>query len=315
MALFEGKTPAERNKLIAAIALPLLALIFVVNMLSGPSRPAPSTSNANSRGKAAPRGTGQQQSPANGAQADEGEELVTQMTEVVCCPSPYAGGEAGRNIFAFYVKPPPAAGTGLAASTPVPTPVPTPPKLLASLAPQSVFARTAGFTLQLTGDKFGPGDRVYINDQEVPTQYRSIQQLSATVPASAISSPGPRTVVVRTPDGRLFSNQASLTVMQPPAPTYTYVGFLKRQRSNANTAVVKDAKGELHSVRQGDLVESRFRVLDISERGIEVVDKDLNIKHTMPFVDARGLPGQVPGRAPGSIQPPPPPADDGDEEP
>jgi hypothetical protein len=39
----------------------------------------------------------------------------------------------------------------------------------------------------------------------------------------------------------------------------------------------------------------------------------LNIKHTMPFVDTRGTPGQ-PGRVPGSIQPPPP-ADDGDEEP
>ncbi len=146
----------------------------------------------------------------------------------------------------------------------------------------------------------------------MPTQYKSMQQLSANVPASAIGGPGQRSVVVRTPDGQLFSNPATINVMQPPAPTYTYVGFLKRQR--VNTAVLKDAKGELYSVRQGDLVEGRFRVAEISDRGVEVVDKDLNIKHTMPFVDARGLAGSAPGRVPGSIQPPPPDPE-GDEEP
>jgi len=184
--------------------------------------------------------------------------------------------------------------------------------MLAGLMPQSVFARTAGFTLQLTGDRFGPGARVYVNGQELPTQYKSPQQLSANVPAALISSPGSRQIKVQTPDGSLYSNEATLNVMQPPAPTYTYVGFLKRPR--ANTAVLKDAKGELYSVRQGDIVEGRFRVADISERGVEVVDKDLNIKHTMPFVDARGTPG-MPGRAPGAIQPPPPDPEGGDDEP
>ncbi|HYH85047.1 MAG TPA: hypothetical protein VEX60_06155, partial [Pyrinomonadaceae bacterium] len=129
--------------------------------------------------------------------------------------------------------------------------------------------------------------------------------------AAVIASPGQRQVVVRTPDGTLYSNPQQLNVMQPPAPTYTYVGFLKRPRSN--TAVVKDQKGELYSVRDGDLIEGRFRVVEISERGVEVVDKDLNIKHTMPFVSGSS---SMMGRAPGSIQPPPPPpGDDGDDEP
>ena len=183
--------------------------------------------------------------------------------------------------------------------------------MLAGLMPQSVFARQAGFTLQLTGDKFGPAARVYVGGQELPTQYKSAQQLSANVPAALISSPGARQVQVRTPDGQLYSNEQTLNVMQPPSPTYTFVGFLKRQRGN--TAILKDSKGELYTVRPGDVVEGRFRVADISERGVEVVDKDLNIKHTMPFVDARGTPG-MPGRAPGAIQPPPP-SEDGDDEP
>ena len=309
MALFEGKTPAERNKMIAAVVLPLLALICVVRMLSGPSRPTPPPTN-NKKAAARPAGQrGQPQPP--GAQADAGEELVSMMTPIDCCPEPSGVGDAGRNIFAFYVKPAPPPAPA-APATPEPTPTPPPPITLAALAPQSVFARTAGFTLQVTGDKFGPANRVYIDGQEVPTQYRSMQQLTASVPASVVANPGQRTVIVRTPDNTLYSNPAQLNVMQPPSPTYTFVGFLKRQR--ANTAVLKDARGELYSITRGDLVEGRFRVTEISERSVEVVDKDLNIKHTLPFVEARGLPGVPPGRAPGSIQPPPPPPE-GDEEP
>lgn len=313
MALFEGKTPAERNKMIAAIALPLLALIFVYNMLSGPSKPAPSSTGANSNAKASGARTpaAQQQAPGRPGAAAEVEVSLADTVPISCCPEPFLGGDAGRNIFAFYVKPPPPP-------TPVPTvapppPTPPPPYLLAGLMPQSVFARQAGFTLQVTGDKFGPTSRIYIGGQELPTQFMSMQQLSANVPATLITSPGARQVQVKTPDGQFYSNEATLNVMQPPAPTYTFVGFLKRQRTSANTAVLKDAKGELYSVRQGDVVEGRFRVMDISERGVEVVDKDLNIKHTMPFVDARGTAG-APGRAPGAIQPPPPDPE-GDEEP
>ncbi|MFL6333439.1 MAG: IPT/TIG domain-containing protein, partial [Pyrinomonadaceae bacterium] len=273
---------------------------------------APATTNANTKGKAGARpSTAQQTAPGTTAAADL-ELSAADVSIINCCPEPYSGGDAGRNIFAFYVKPTPPPTP--APSVPTPTPTPTPPMTLAGLTPQSVFARQAGFALQLTGDKFAPGTRVYVNGQELPTQYKSMQQLSANVPASAISGPGPRQVQVKTPDGRLYSNELMLNVMQPPAPTYTYIGFLKRQRPGSNTAVLKDGKGELYSVRQGDIVEGRFRVTDISEKGVEVVDKDLNIKHTMPFVDARGNVGG-PGRAPGSIQPPPPAEEGGDDEP
>ncbi|HEX8282549.1 MAG TPA: IPT/TIG domain-containing protein [Pyrinomonadaceae bacterium] len=300
--------------MIAAIAMPLLALIFVYQMFSGPSKPGGASATPTPGARKTPRTTGSQTATTDAAaQPDAGDEVVSIMTPIDCCPIPYVGGDAGRNIFAFYVKPPPPPAP--VPTVPTPTPEPPAPWTLAALAPQSVFARTAGFTLQITGDKFGPGARVYVEGQEMPTQYKSMQQLSATVPAALIANPGQRSVVVRTPDGQLYSNQATINVMQPPAPTYTFVGFLKRQRTNANTAVLKDAKGELYSVRQGDLVEGRFRVTDITERGVEVVDKDLNIKHTMPFVDARGLPGVGPGRAPGSIQPPPPPDPEGDDEP
>ncbi|HVF45168.1 MAG TPA: hypothetical protein VM936_19235 [Pyrinomonadaceae bacterium] len=319
MALFEGKTPAERNKMIAAVVLPLIALIFVVRMLfsSGPSTPAGGATKSNANG----RRTAQRTQPANAnarnanSQADgvAPEDNTASYTPISCCPPPSGDAGVGRNIFGFYERPVPAPKGPSEAVIPPPTPTPTPPILLSSLAPQSVFAKTGNFTLQLSGDKFGPADRVYVEGQELPTQYRSMQQLTATVPASLITSQGQRNVEVRTPDGKLYSDKLTLNVMQPPAPTYTYVGLLKRAR--ANTAVLKDSRGELYSVREGDIVEGRFRVAEISERGVEVVDKDLNIKHTMPYISS-GTAGGRPGPVPGSIQPPPPPADeDGDDEP
>jgi len=308
MALFEGKTPAERNKMIAAIVLPALAFIFVLRMLFGgstPSRPAPQ--NTNAPRKTTTANSNRPPGPADAVAAADPDFLL--MREIRLDRLDSADSGTGRNIFAFYTPPPPRAAPPPAATPEVqPTPPPPPPLLLAALAPQSVFAGTGGFTLQVSGDKFGPEARVYIDNQEVPTQYRSAQQLTATVPAAVIAGQGQRQVVVRTPDGQFFSNPSVLNVMQPPQPTYTYVGMLKHVRHT--TAVLKDQRGELYSVREGDLVEGRFRVVNITDKIVQLVDKDLNVKHSMSFVESRN--NSTPGRAPGSIQPPPPP-DDGEE--
>src|SRR5918998_1522176 len=41
MGLFEGKTPAERNKTIAALVLPLIALVVLLRMFFGGDSPPP----------------------------------------------------------------------------------------------------------------------------------------------------------------------------------------------------------------------------------------------------------------------------------
>lgn len=309
MALFEGKTPAERNKMIAAMVLPALAFIFVLRMLFGgsdPPRPAP----ANTKGKQGTARNSNIQRAGDQQVADDPEADLRLLAPINYERVTAAVGDAGRNIFAFYVRPAPTPGAVVVPTEPPATPTPTPPILLASLTPQSVFAGTGGFTLQLAGDKFDPAARVYLDNQEMPTQYGSTQQLSATVPATAISGQGQRQVVVRTPDGRFYSNPQVLNIMQPPQPTYTYVGLLKHPKHN--TAVLKDQRGELYSVREGDLVEGRFRVVSINEKTLQLVDKDLNVKHSVAFVESRN--SQQAGRVPGSVQPPPPNASD-DEEP
>jgi hypothetical protein len=309
MALFEGKTPAERNKMIAAAVLPLLALVFVVRMLFGSPAPTRPASNGNNKAGA---NSNRNAARANPNAPDLPPSVAEVPTRVVYTPASIGGANAGRNIFAYYVRPEGTTSVKETPTPPPPTPMPPPPLLLSSLSPASVYARTSGFTMQVSGDKFTPESRVYIDGQEMPTKFNSPQQLSTTVNAAALSAQGARAVVVRTPDNILFSNGATLNVMQPPAPTHTYVGMIGRQR--VATGLLKNQKGELVSVQPGDIVEGRFRVAEISERAVDLVDKDLNIRHTLPYVESRTT-GQT-GRIPGSIQPPPPPKpDDGDEEP
>jgi hypothetical protein len=308
MALFEGKTPAERNKMIAAIVFGGVALLLLLRLFFGGSGTT-GTTNANRRQTA--RNTSANQNAA----ADEAERIDTPPREVRVMTAAYTGGEPGRNIFAFYVPPPTPVGTPVVAETPLPTPTP-PSLILASVSPQSVYAQTGEFKLQVSGDKFTSAVRVYVDGQEVPTQFGGAQQLTATVPAFLISAPGARTVMARTPDNLLFSNTATVNVMQPPVPSYTYIGYLGRQRYTNETAVLKDQKNELVSVQLNDIVGGRFRVTNITAQKVELTDKDLKIKHTINYTDARASgPAGPTGPGPrGAIQPPPR-TDDDDEEP
>ena len=133
-------------------------------------------------------------------------------------PSSYSAPEAKRNIFAYYEPPPKPVNVP---STPTPTPTPPPPVLLASVSPSNVYARTADFKLEAAGDKFTQEMRIFVDGRELPTTYKSPQQLSTTIAASFIAAPGARQVVVRTPDNRLYSNQLAINVAAPPTPNYT----------------------------------------------------------------------------------------------
>ena len=288
MAIFEGKTPAERNKMIFAIVLGVLAVIALAygsGLFSGSSV---TPTNANRRRTAA-RGATQVAVNKDG----EEDASIDSLLPVVFDRSTPGVPAAGRNIFAYYVapvNPSPSPGAAAVASTGTPSPTPTPPLLVTSASkPGGVYARTGDFTLDVTGDKFTPETRVYLDNQEMQTQFVSTQQLKANVPASLIVAAGTRQVMARTPDGTLYSNSATLNVMSPPAPTHTYVGVIGNKRYN-DKAILKDQKGDLVTVQLGDLVGGRFRVTGISERAVEFTDQQLKIKHTISFTDAAGRP-------------------------
>jgi hypothetical protein len=105
--------------------------------------------------------------------------------------------EPARNIFAFYEKP---VALPTPVVTPTSTPTPTPPVLLAAISPPNVYAKTADFTLEVTGDKFTPEMRIFVDGRELATKYKGPQQMSAPMTAAMIAVPGLRQVGVRTPE-------------------------------------------------------------------------------------------------------------------
>jgi hypothetical protein len=168
--------------------------------------------------------------------------------------------------------------------------------LLASISPANVYARTADFTLEVSGDKFTPQLRVVVDNSELPTRYINPQQLSATVPAALIANPGSRQVMLRSADGKLYSNTTTLSVAAPPTPNYSYIGILGTHKY-VDTAILQDkASKDTLNVQRGDLLGGRFRVTSISEKEVVLIDNNLKVKHTlaMTMQGERGNPLQRP---------------------
>lgn len=295
MQMTDIRNPSERKKLIGAGILGILAIVLLwwtfvgfgtsatrVSPTTG-SDPKPSVSNRATSGKVQPQTVVELKG-----------DLLDQLRPVNYQYSlPYVP-EAKRNIFVYYEPPPPPPVK--ASVVPTPTPTPTPPVLLASLSPANVYARTGDFTLEISGDKFTPRLKVFIDNNEVPTRYIGPQQVSATVAATVIANPGGRQVMLRSSDGTLYSNSAALSVAAPPTPNYTYVGIIGTRR-HIDTAIVQDkANKEMLNVQRGDLLGGRFRVTSISEKELILVDNNLKIKHTLALTNQgeRGNPLQRP---------------------
>jgi len=187
MQLSDIRNPGERNKLILAGALGLIAIVFLWWTFFGfggsstkvtPRAVAQPTPYAVSRGVTT--------TPAQSVAELKGTDLDRLRPVNVEYPS-LTFPEARRNIFVYYEPPPPVQKVSEA---PTPTPTPVPPVLLASLSPANVFARTGDFTLEISGDKFTSQMRVLIDSNELTTRYINPQQVSALVPAAVIANPG-----------------------------------------------------------------------------------------------------------------------------
>ncbi|HEU4479729.1 MAG TPA: hypothetical protein VFR80_14525 [Pyrinomonadaceae bacterium] len=278
MSLVDLSKPGEKKKLIWAGVLGLVAIIVLwwtfIGFDSGPKTAARPTATPT------PQRAAQQnpQRPANGTVSPEVKNLEA-FTEVQYRPASYNAPEAKRNIFAYYIPPPKPVVTP---TQPPPSPTPTPPVLLASVSPANVYARTAEFKLEAAGDKFTPAMKIFVDGRELPTSYKSPQEVSATVPASFIAAPGARSVVVRTPDNSLFSNGATINVAAPPTPNYSYIGIISPENRLADVALVQDKNNKnVLNVNKGDVLSGRFRVTSISEKELVLTDTTLKIKHTI----------------------------------
>lgn len=292
MEFADFSKPGEKKKLIWAGVLGLVAILFLWwtfigfggGSTSTPPKTTPTTPELASRQTRNTRPPDAANTPPPISISDL-QVLPVQMS-VPDVPEPR------RNIFAFIEKPIVEKVT----STPTPTPTPTPPVLLAAISPSNVYAKTADFTLEVSGDKFTPEMRVFVDGRELASKYKGPQQMSASIAAATISNPGLRQIQVRTPDGRSYSNQMGLSVAPPPTPNYSYVGIFGTH-SRVDTALLQDKNNkDILSVQRGDLLSGRFRVTSISEKEVVFVDTNLKIKHTLAMTEGERVPGSPVGR-------------------
>lgn len=271
------RNPTERNKLILAGALGIVALLFLwwtffgFGSSSKPGVQRPAGQSPLSVANRVP-------SKLSPSAVVEPNAVANQDLGPIVYRRPVSAPEAGRNIFVYYEPPPPPIKVSV---TPTPTPTPTPPVLLANISPANVFAKTADFPLEISGDKITSQLRVVIDSTELPTRYIGPQQLRATVPAALIANPGSRQVMLRSPDGKVYSNPLTLSVAEAPKPNYNYIGIIGTPH-HIDTAILQDKNNkETLNVQRGDLLGGRFRVTSISEKEVVVVDSNLKIKHSL----------------------------------
>ncbi|HXG85028.1 MAG TPA: IPT/TIG domain-containing protein [Pyrinomonadaceae bacterium] len=295
--IFEGKTPTERNKIIAAGVLGAMALLAILYNIVGlyPSRKTSVTvKTASPKPTASPRANAEIVA-ALPNQAEMDFEYTT-MPVVYNAGSFYAP-DAGRNIFAFYEPPVP---TPYVAPSPVfrtpmpvppPMPVPTPPLLISFVSPQSVYSGSKTFRLEVNGDKFTPDSVILFNGSQLPTTFVSPQQLVADVPSNFISGEGGAIITVATPDGRLSSNTFAFNIQAPPRPQFQYIGMIGRKRANNDTAYFQEpSKPAPFGARLNDVVAGRFRIASISASEVVFEDVSLGFRHKLALY--RPAPGQ-----------------------
>ena len=238
MKIFEGKSPAERNKIIAASVLGVLAVISLVYTFSGFFISGKKT-NVTVKVSPSPTATVQNASQNPSVPSIQQRDFVYTTVPVIYNPTSFNAPDPGRNIFAFYEpgKPTPYSPTPTPLGTPFPTPTPTPPPpiLVAYANPGSVYAGSKAFTLQISGDKFTPDSVILFNGSQLPTNYIGPQNLTAQIPEGLIAFPGTRNINVITPDGK-YSNMIALNVQEPPKPAFRYIGMIARKRYNNDTA-------------------------------------------------------------------------------
>lgn len=295
LKIFEGKSPEERNKLIVAIVLGVLAVLALGYTFKGFFFPA-KKSNAVTAASPSPTVQNASQNPNMPSTQQIDSEYATTM--VVYNPGNFNAPDPGRNIFAFYEpgKPTPFSPTPTPIYVPpTPIPQPTPPIYVTFTSPQGVYAGSKGFRLEVNGDKFTPDSIILFNGSQLQTTYVSSQNLYAQISESLIALPGSRSISVITPDGK-FSNLVALNVQEPPKPTFKYIGLIARKRYNNDTAYFEETGKELpFGARLNDVV-GRFRLKSISPEEVIFEDVNLGFKHKLSL--NRPAPGTASALAP-----------------
>ncbi len=275
------KTKETREMLALGGLLVVLAGVIYYQFFWESDAPSPATgvASANTATRPAP---GPSPTPRAGATP---EPIVSQPLAIAQMGTiDTSSSGTGRNIFIY---PPPPTPTPVPPPSPTPTPVP-PPIGLFSINPSGVIARTGDFTLTAFGEKIPQDAQGFINGRAFPTTFVSATEIKIKVPAEAIRTAGNVGVMIRSQnDARLFSNQASLNVAQPPEPPYKYIGLILRK--GGATAVLKSQNDdEIHSVKIGDTIDRKWKIINITPQKIEIEDTNIRVSHSINYSGESG---------------------------
>jgi hypothetical protein len=281
----ENSTPEKsqetRKKIALGVLFAILLGVLYFQFFSGndepqATRPGVATNNPGTAPAPAPRPT-----PRAGGSP---EPIISQPLDLASMSNrAAAGGGTGRNIFIYPPPTPPPTPR----PQPAAPPPPPPPVNLYSVNPAGVIARTSDFNLTVSGEKIPQDGKVYIDGREYPTTFVSANEIRAMVSADAIRNAGNLGVMVRSvSDAKIFSNQVSLNVAEPPPPQYRYIGMIVRK--TGTVAVLKSqTDDEVINVTK----DSRFkqwRVLSITPQKIVLEDINIRVTHTINFTGETG---------------------------
>lgn len=279
------KSPEKRKKILLGALFVALAGVIYYQFFSGGDEPTARGSRTTTTTATA---TGAKPTPSPKTLPRPGatpEEIIFQPLNLASMISKAGSSDGtGRNIF-IYPPPPPPPTPKLQPTLPPPPP---PPVNLYSVNPSGVIARTAEFNLTVFGDKIPQDGRVFIEGREYQSTFVSVTEIKVKVPAEAIKNPGNLGVQVRSEsDAKMFSNQLSLNVAEPPPPLYRYIGLIISKKSTI--AVIKSQADEsVENVTKGQKFGTHWRVINITPQKIEVEDTNLKISHTINFTGESG---------------------------
>src|ERR1043166_213738 len=293
MAFLEGKSKSEKNKIIAAGILGIVALLALY-LAFGRSMFSSGTTSATVKVTTTPKPNTATAAKPDAALPTTSEQEFVHQTPALPYPGTVSAPEPGRNIFAFYEPPKPCTVNCPPSPIPTPTavksptPLPPPPILIAGFSPTTIYAGDRPFRLDITGDKFTPDSHIYFNQIQVPTRFITAQHLVGEVATKLIANEGSGQIIVQTPDGKLYSNSVTMSIQTPPKPTMLYIGMIGRKRFNNDTAYFADnEKAPPYGARLNDVVGGRFRLINISPD--EVVFQDVSLPFKWPVPISKGI--------------------------
>lgn len=267
-----------RKKILAGVLFAVMGVVFYYQFFYTSGTPArPQGAQDTARTAATPK---PQPTPRPGQAPDQ---IVSEPLQIAF-KQEAAGAGTGRNIFVFPTPtpvPPPLP------EKPQPTP-PPPPVTLFSANPAGVIARTSDFTLTVFGEKIPADGQGYVDGREYPTTIVNTTEFKMKVPADAIRTAGNLGIQVRSKsDAKMYSNQVSLNVAEPPSPQYRFIGLIVSK--NGSLAVLKSqSDDEVVNVVKGQTFGRQWRVISITPQKIEVEDTNIKIKHTINYTGENG---------------------------